>query len=58
MGQKVSKKVDQEDYYFEKGFVVMTESFHLKRGHCCGSKCRHCPYDPKYQKGNTQVKND
>ena len=33
------------DYYFENGLMVMTEQFHLKRGFCCGSKCRHCPYD-------------
>lgn len=32
------------DYYFENGLMVMTEQYHLKRGHCCGSKCRHCPF--------------
>ncbi len=26
------------------GFVVMTELAHLRRGRCCGSACRHCPY--------------
>lgn len=26
------------------GFSVFTELFHLQRGKCCGSKCRHCPY--------------
>jgi len=26
------------------GFTVFTELFHLKRGTCCGNKCRHCPY--------------
>ena len=26
------------------GFTVFTELAHLQRGHCCGSKCRHCPY--------------
>jgi len=35
------------DYYFEKGLIVMTEAYHLKRGFCCGSKCRHCPYEHK-----------
>ena len=35
-----------EDYYInENGLLVMTERFHLKRGFCCGSKCKHCPYD-------------
>ena len=33
-----------EDYYVENGFLVFTEEFHLKRGHCCDSGCRHCPY--------------
>jgi len=26
------------------GFTVFTELAHLKRGKCCGSMCRHCPY--------------
>lgn len=35
----------QGDYYFENGLMVMTESYLMKRGYCCGSKCRHCPYE-------------
>jgi hypothetical protein len=31
-------------YYNEQGYVVLTEVFHLKRGHCCGNGCKHCPY--------------
>lgn len=38
---------EKPDYYFENGLMVMTEQYHLKRGECCGSKCRHCPYDHK-----------
>jgi len=26
------------------GYQVFTEVAHLKRGKCCGSGCRHCPY--------------
>lgn len=26
------------------GFTCFTEIAHLKRGVCCGSQCRHCPY--------------
>jgi hypothetical protein len=37
--------LDPEDYYIENGLVVFTERYHLKRGFCCGSGCRHCPYD-------------
>jgi Family of unknown function (DUF5522) len=32
------------DYYIENGFVVMTAQYHLRRGYCCESGCRHCPY--------------
>ncbi|MDQ3017691.1 MAG: DUF5522 domain-containing protein [Bacteroidota bacterium] len=33
------------DYYIdEDGLWVFTEQYHLKRGYCCGSGCRHCPY--------------
>lgn len=28
----------------ETGYLVFTEGFHLKRGTCCGSGCRHCPF--------------
>ncbi len=35
-----------EDYYFnEEGLLVFTEKFLLKRGYCCGSGCKHCPYN-------------
>jgi hypothetical protein len=36
--------VEGLDYYMEKGYFVLTEHFLRKRGHCCGSGCRHCPY--------------
>ena len=28
----------------------------LKRGFCCGLKCKNCPYDPCHIKDNTNVK--
>lgn len=31
-------------YFTAEGYVVFTEQYHLKRGYCCGSACRHCPY--------------
>ncbi|OYU97255.1 MAG: hypothetical protein CFE21_02895 [Bacteroidetes bacterium B1(2017)] len=34
-------------YYLENGYVVFTEAYHLERGSCCGSGCRHCPYKKK-----------
>lgn len=34
------------DFYFDvpTGFLVMTAFKHIKRGYCCNSGCRHCPY--------------
>ncbi len=32
------------DYYWENGLLVFTKAYHLKRGYCCKSGCRHCPY--------------
>jgi hypothetical protein len=38
-------QLEQEDYYLsEEGFIVFTEAYHLKRGYCCKSGCKHCPY--------------
>lgn len=33
-----------QDFYWENGLMVFTEAYHLKRGYCCQSGCRHCPY--------------
>lgn len=39
------KKLDPEDFYkTPEGYIVFTEKYHLKRGYCCKSGCRHCPY--------------
>ncbi|MEO0603657.1 MAG: DUF5522 domain-containing protein [Myxococcota bacterium] len=27
------------------GYRVFTEIAHRQRGSCCGSACRHCPFD-------------
>lgn len=37
--------VQDVDYYIEQGRWVFTATYHLKRGSCCGSACRHCPYE-------------
>lgn len=35
-------------YYFDDtGLMVFTEKYHLERGYCCKSGCRHCPYQHK-----------
>ncbi len=45
----------QPDYYFEGGLLVYTAAFHLKRGSCCGSGCRHCPYEPRHVEGTRKT---
>jgi hypothetical protein len=47
--------VEGEDYYRDGEFVVFTRRFHLRRGSCCGSGCRHCPYEPRHARGATAV---
>ena len=32
------------DTYMEGPYLVFTEQYHLRRGYCCNSGCRHCPY--------------
>ncbi len=36
--------VEGEDFYREGPYIVFTEKYLLKRGYCCESGCRHCPY--------------
>jgi hypothetical protein len=37
--QETTKKSPEPDFYKDKnGNIVMTESYHIKRGSCCGSK--------------------
>ena len=44
----MNSKLTKEDYYFNKeGLMVFTEKYHLKKGECCGNKCKHCPYNYK-----------
>jgi len=33
-----------EDFYYEGPYLVFTAAYHLRRGYCCNSGCRHCPY--------------
>lgn len=46
------------DYYLEEGFVIFTQKYLEEKGECCGNNCRHCPYDPSREKGNTIIVND
>lgn len=33
----------------DSGLLVMTAPTLARRGRCCGSGCRHCPYPPAEQ---------
>ena len=40
-----NNKLKPEDFYYsDEGYIVFTETYHLKRGFCCKSNCKHCPY--------------
>jgi hypothetical protein len=41
---KAPPGLEPEDYYYEGPYLVFTAAYHLKRGYCCGSGCRHCPW--------------
>jgi len=43
----------EPDFYVEAGLLVFTAEHHLRRGWCCGSGCRHCPYEPRHVAGGT-----
>lgn len=39
------KQLDSEDFYYSpQGYLVFTEKYHMKRGYCCKSGCKHCPF--------------
>jgi len=44
-----------QDFYYENGLMVLTETFLRKRGKCCKGGCRHCPYgfSPKDKETNS-----
>ena len=35
---------EERDYYRDGDGIVFTASYLQRRGYCCGSGCRHCPY--------------
>ena len=38
------KFTEGDEFYYENGFMVLTEKFLRERGYCCDNSCRHCPY--------------
>jgi hypothetical protein len=44
------------DYYLDAyGRIVFTETYHLKRGYCCGNDCKHCPWKDKNVKDSETI---
>ncbi len=40
-----TRLVEGVDYYFnDDGLMVFTEHYLTKRGYCCESGCKNCPY--------------
>ena len=54
MEQKPATPIPLEpgDFYLEGEALVFTAAYHLRRGYCCGSGCRHCPYREEAPKGD------
>lgn len=52
---KPKKFVENVDYYFENGLMVLTELFLKKRGYCCKNGCRHCPYQKNQKKEESEL---
>lgn len=46
-----------KDYYLEDGRIIMTERYLKKRGKCCHSGCRHCPYGSSHTKESDNITN-
>jgi hypothetical protein len=53
--QSPKRLIEGIDFYWDKGFFVFTEAYHIARGYCCESGCRHCPYN---KKSNSNQKKD
>jgi hypothetical protein len=53
----VKPKLEPKDFYWEEGKMVMTEEYHKKRGYCCNSNCRHCPYQSNKTQTTNRIEN-
>ncbi len=55
--KKQQSLIEGKDFYYnEDGLVVLTREYHLKRGFCCESGCKHCPYNKKSKLKSTSKK--
>ncbi len=47
--ERKNELIENLDFYFENGLMVLTAHFLKKRGFCCANECRHCPYNKNDQ---------
>lgn len=48
--KKSGEMIEGIHFYMEGEYFVFTEFYHLLRGNCCKSGCRHCAYGFKFEK--------
>jgi hypothetical protein len=54
MSDEFPEPKEDDDYYLENGNWVFTAKYLLKRGYCCRSGCRHCPYGSRQEDGRAK----
>ena len=55
--QEETPLVEGKDFYWEGAALVFTARYHLRRGYCCESGCRHCPYRAPQEEEKRSVEN-
>jgi len=41
---RIAPLPEPTEFYMDGPYVVFTREYHLRRGWCCQSACRHCPW--------------
>jgi hypothetical protein len=58
LSEKINNLEPDEFYLSEEGYIIFTEKYHLKRGYCCKSGCKHCPFGYSKKTGLCYKKGD
>lgn len=48
--------IDGHDYYMDGPWLVFTREYHLRRGYCCQSGCRHCPWNYRKDSADNNIR--
>ena len=54
----ITNLVEDVDFYYEGPYVVFTAEYLRRRGYCCGSGCRHCPYSKQEREDAEQKRSE